>query len=83
MKAIAEELESLIFENLLSCKHPTRSSQTSTRYGQEVQDLEFELNKKNRELEKSEIKLKEVEIEIQKKDLVIEGIRKKVKLLRL
>ena len=40
--------------------------------------MEFELNKKKRELENSVIKLKEVEVGIQKKDLIIEGINKKV-----
>ena len=54
------------------------SAACQTGYFQDEENLEFELNKKNRELERSVIKLKEVELDIKRKDLVIEGVNKKV-----
>ena len=79
LKLIIEELEVLILENLPPCIHPVSvSCQTSARIDQQEQDLVFDLEKKNRELERSGIKLKEVEVAIKRKDLVIEGLYEKV-----
>ena len=44
----------------------------------ETEDLETEMDKKNRELERLVIKLKEVELELKRKEVVIEGLYEKV-----
>jgi len=57
------------------------SCQTSGEYLQEGQDFEIELNKKNKEIDRLEIKWKEEKVDVQKKDLIIGGINEKLQVL--
>ena len=76
LKSISEELERLILENLsVSNQSVSVSCQTSTRCDKQEQDLKFDMEKKNREVERLIIKLKEAEVDILKKDMIIEGIK--------
>jgi hypothetical protein len=79
LKSISEELERLILENLsVSNQSVSVSCQTSTSYDQQEQDFKFDMEKKNRQVERLIIKLKEAEVDILKKNMIIDGISEKV-----
>ena len=72
-----QELNALIFENILSSNHQTDAT-SQTGYVPEEKDLECELSKKNRKLERSGIKIKELELALEMKELKIEDENRKV-----
>ena len=74
-----EELDASIFENILRNNHQ-KDAASQTDYFPEENDLECDLNKKNKELEGSGIKMKELELAIEIKELKIGDINRKVSL---
>ena len=81
LKSTIEDLESFISDNIMTNVQPASvSCQTRGEYLQEGQDFEIELNKKNKEIDRLEIKWKEEKVDVQKKDLIIGGINEKVRL---
>ena len=80
LESVAEELETLIHENITSSDNSISAScQTSLRLDQhEQQLLREDLERKNSEVQRLVIKSKEAEAEILRKEIIIEGISEKV-----
>ena len=62
----------------MSNNHQTDAA-SQTGFFPEEKDLEYEMNKKNRELEGSGIKMRELELAIEMKDLKNGDINRKVR----
>ena len=79
LESVAEELETLIHENINSSTNCiSAASQTSWVLDQHDKQWREELERKNLEVQILAIKSKEAEADLLRKEIIIEGISEKV-----
>ena len=79
LESVAEELETLIQENITSSTNCISAAcQTSWTLDQHDKQWREELERKNLEVQRSAIKSKEAEVDLLRKEIIIEGISEKV-----